>query len=135
MAGLGGDALQKALYEQLTEDTALMALVSDVYDRPLEEAVFPYVTLGDSVVADVSNLAISGSEHQLSVHVWSREGGKKQAAIIMNAVYQALHEVALDVEGYEMLAIRCTSSSLLLEHDGITYHGTLRFRALLRPGV
>jgi hypothetical protein len=123
--------LQKAVYQQLTGDTALMALVTGIHDRPPQSSIFPYITVGESISRDWSTMATTGLEQVITLHVWSREGGRKEAALIMERIHVLLHEGTLSVEGQTLVLIRFISSSVLLEDDGWTYQGVMRFRTLL----
>lgn len=123
--------LQQAIYQSLTGDATLMDTVRGVYDRPPQDSEYPYVTLGETSVSDYSTKTTTGTEHTQSLHVWSREGGRKEAMAIMERLYQLLHETALSVTGHSVIYARFLSSNLALENDGWTYHATLRFQVLL----
>ena len=85
-------ALRAAIHHALTIDTALSAILGSakIYDEPPRHADFPYVTLGEARVTDFSAGDDALQEHQLTLHVWSRQGGHKQAHIITGALLQAL---------------------------------------------
>ena len=109
-----------------------MALLTGVCDRPPQGTAFPYITLGESAGADWSSKTTTGMEHHVALHVWSREGGRKQAASVMDLVHTLLHDASLSVTGQTLVMIRFTGSSIVLENDGWTYHGEMHFRALLQ---
>ena len=132
MANFSHAPLQQAIYQRLTGDSALMALVSGVFDRPPEGTPFPYVTLGESMGSDWSTKTTTGMEHHLSLHIWSREGGRKEAATIMERLHTLLHQTNLSVSGQTLVMIRFTASAIALEDDGWTYHGRMDFHALLQ---
>lgn len=123
--------LQKAIYQKLTGDSALMALVSGVFDRPPQGQSYPYITIGESSIGDWSTKTSNGTEQLLTLHIWSREGGKKQAELIAEKVHGLLHVPTMPVDGQILVLMRFISSALSLENDGATYHGIMRFRALL----
>ena len=52
MANFSHLPLQKAVYEALTSDTGLMALITGIYDRPVQNTSFPYVTIGGQRLVD-----------------------------------------------------------------------------------
>jgi hypothetical protein len=131
MTGFSHLPLQKAIYQRLIADTALMALIVGVYDRPSHNTNFPYVTLGESSISDWSTKTTTGLDQKVILHVWSREGGRTQAATIMERIFALLHEVNFSVVGQTLVLIRFLSSSILLEDDGGTYQGVMRFHALL----
>lgn len=124
--------LQAAIYQTLTGDTTLMALVKSIFDRAPQGSEFPYITIGDSVANDWSAKTFAGTEQMTTLHIWSQEGGHKETATIMDRIYQLLHDASLTVTGNTLIMIRLISSTVMLEMDGSTYHGTMRFRALLQ---
>ena len=132
MSGFSHFPLQQAIYQTLTNDSTLMALVESVFDRPPQDSDYPYVTLGDSTGSDHSNLGTIGMEQLVSLQVWSREGGRKEAATIMERIYTLLHQAVLTVSGQTLLSMQFVSSSLSLENDGWTYQGIMRFHAVLQ---
>jgi hypothetical protein len=125
-------SLQKAVYQHLSGDTALMALVEGVYDRPPQGSAYPYITLGDIAVADWSTKTTEGFETLLTLQVWSRGGGRKEAALVAERVYALLHRANLSVSGHALVFLRFAAGDIELLDDGVTYHGRLRFRALLQ---
>lgn len=131
MASFSHYSLQKAVYQALTGNTGFMALVTGIYDRPPQETVFPYVTIGEAVISDWSSATTSGTEQVISIHAWSREGGRKQAVSIMEKIYATLHDANFSVEGHTLVMIRFAGSSVTLENDGFTYQGQMKFRAYL----
>lgn len=127
--------LQKTIYQTLTGNGTLMALINGVFDRPPQGTPMPYITIGESHSQDWSSKTTSGVEHLLTIHVWSREGGRKEAALIMESIHTLLHQANLTVEGHSLVLIRYISSDITLENDGYTYHGNIRFRALLEASI
>ncbi|MDE3061210.1 MAG: DUF3168 domain-containing protein [Pseudomonadota bacterium] len=132
MANFSHLPLQEAVYTALTGDSTLMALITGVYDRPPEGTVFPYVTLGESVGADWSNAGTVGMEHVFSVRVWSRQGGRKEAATIMERLHTLLHEANLTVTGQTLVMMKFSASQITLENDGWTYQGIMKFQTYLQ---
>ena len=123
--------LQKSIYETLTSDTTLMALVSGVFDRTPQGTAFPYVMLGESAGSDWSTKTTNGMEQNVILHVWSRQGGRTEAANIMARIHTLLHHANLNVDGQTLVLIQFTGSNITLENDGFTYQGIMRFQALL----
>lgn len=109
-----------------------MALVDGVYDRVPDDADFPYVTLGDIGIRDWSGKTFSGSQCSLQLHIHSREGGRKQSMEIMERLYSLLHDNNISVSGQNMVMMRFLSSDIVLEQDGWSYHGNMRFSLLLQ---
>ncbi len=127
-------ALQKAVVAKLIADAAVGALIGDrIYDAPPRDVAFPYLTVGQTSLADWSTGTEAGAEHQLVLHAWSRERGKKQCYAIMDAVEATLHEAALTLEGHALINLRFEFAETRRDPDGITYHGVMRFRAVTEP--
>lgn len=123
-------SLQKSIYQLLSSDSALSVLVSGVYDFVPQASIYPYVVIGEDRLRDWSTKTTNGAEHQLTLHVHSREGGRKQAALIMERLHTLLHNAALTMTGQTLVAISFEGSDIMQEKDGIGYHGVMRYRAL-----
>lgn len=132
-----GVALQQAIYDQLTGDSTLMALVTGVYDDVPQAAdsgassAFPYVTIGEDIHQDWSTDTSLGDDATITVHTWSRYRGRKQTKQIQGAIYDALTRVNLSVTGYTMVAIDYVDEQSFVDTDGLTRHGVSTFRVLL----
>ena len=130
MANFSYHPLQKAVYEALTDDVTLMGMISGVFDRPPQGQDYPYIALGESSVSDWSTKTSNGMEHAVQMQIWSREGGRRQCAQIMENVHRILHDVNLTPDGHRLISIRFVSSTISIKSDGWTYQGTMRFRAV-----
>lgn len=128
-------ALQQALYAALAADAPLIAVIGPprLYDDVPPGAQFPYVTLGQSTTRDWSTGSESGDEHTVTLHVWSRAGGRREVHEIMGAVKSALHNRALTLAGHRLVNLRHELSETRRDADGKTYHGLVRLRAVTEP--
>jgi Protein of unknown function (DUF3168) len=127
-------ALQKAAYAALVADAEVGALIGDrIYDQPPRDAAFPYATIGQTTVADWSTGTEDGSEHRLTLHVWSRTGGQSECHAIAEAMRTALHGAALSFEDHALVNLRFETADTRRDPDGITFHGVMRFRAVTEP--
>lgn len=131
MPNLAHIALQKAVFLRLSGDSALAALVGGVYDRVPQDANFPYVSIDPLKGTDWSTKTTRGMEFEVQVNVWSREGGKKQAATIMEQIFALLHDASFSVENNTLVLSRLAHSTVNVEKDGWTYAGIMQFRMLL----
>ena len=129
MANLSHFEIQKAIFQLLISDTTLMNLVDGVYDRVTEGAAYPYVTVGEAVSREWSTKTTNGQQILLTLHIFSRSGGRKQTAEIMDRIYALLHQGTLSLEGHTLVAMRFEFGDITLEQDQLTYHGAIRFRA------
>jgi|CXWL01.1.fsa_nt_gi hypothetical protein len=123
--------VQKAIYEKLTGNSQLMALINGVFDNVPQETAFPFVTIGDVFASESSSLGKNGVEQKLSINIWSREAGHKQASVIMDVIYGLLHNGVLTIAGQIIITVRTISSSIRLEDDGWTYHGIINIMVVM----
>jgi len=128
-------ALQQAMFAKLTNDSALLALLGGlhVWDDVPVRAAFPYVTFAAGAERDWSTGADTGSEHTVTLHVWSRSGGRKETLAIIEALRACLHEAALELSGHQLINLRHESSDVRRDGDGETYQGIVRLRAVTEP--
>ncbi len=125
-------ALHQAFHARLTADAELLALLGGprIYDDVPLRAEFPYVTFGQSIDRDWSTGSDQGHEHTITLHVWSRAHGRKEALAVLSAARTALHDAALALDGHRLVNLRHEYSDARRDPDGETYHGTARFRAV-----
>jgi hypothetical protein len=128
-------ALQRGIYQALAGSSGLTTLLSGarIYDDAPQGAAFPFITLGQSVVRDWSTGTEDGAEHELTLHVWSRVGGKKQVQEIIEAIRGALHDQPLMLADHHLINLRHEFSEARLDPDGDTFHGIVRYRAVTKP--
>jgi hypothetical protein len=135
MAANASWALQRSVYQALSSSTDLTALLGGVriYDDAPHAAPYPFITLGQSVIRDWRTGTEDGTEHSLTLHVWSRSGGKKQAHEIIEAIKVVLHDQALLLEDHYLINLRHEFSETRMDPDGDTFHGIVRYRAVTEP--
>jgi hypothetical protein len=128
-------ALRQALFSALNAHPGLANALggAKVYDEPPRTIAFPYVTMGDASATDWSTGSSTGIEHALTLHIWSREGGQKQAHLIAGEMLQAMEAVNLTVPGHRLVNLRFATADIRREKDGATWHGIVRFRAVTEP--
>jgi Protein of unknown function (DUF3168) len=129
-------ALRAAIHDALVADGPLTAALGGpkIYDEPPTGVAFPYVTLGEARIADWSTGTEGGEEHQLTLHVWSRQGGHKEAHVVAGALLQALDDADLTLDQHRLINLRFALADVRREADGRTYHALVRFRAVTEPG-
>lgn len=128
-------SLRSAIHGALSADAPLVALLGGarIHDEPPRAAELPYVTLGQDIVSDASTATEAGDEHALTLHVWSRQGGHREAHLIAGAVLEALIDAPLDLGGHRLANLRFIAADVRREGDGRTYHGIVRLRAVTEP--
>jgi hypothetical protein len=120
--------LQKALYDRLAGDAALAALVQGVFDWAPDNQPLPYVQLGEDIVTDWSTNTFAGSEHRLTLHVWSYATGRQEAKTIMTEINRVLAQ-PLVLPGFQLVTWRMLSAQVLRDADTRLHHGVMEYRA------
>ena len=128
-------ALQQSVFAALASDAPVLALLGAprIYDDVPQGAAYPYLTFGQSTLRDWSTGGEEGDEHVVTLHVWSRGGGRKETHAIMSALREALHDQPLTLAGHRLVNLRHEFSDARREPDGDTYHGIVRYRAVTEP--
>lgn len=119
--------LQGVVYAALT---AAPPIGASVYDAAPQDAAFPHIEIGDSLTLDWSASLLRGEEHRLDIHVWSRYRGNAEVKTLMGAVKNRLHEQSLSLTGNGLVDLRFSDEETMLDADGLTRHGIIRFRAM-----
>lgn len=122
---------QKAVYTALAGNVNVGGQVP-VYDHvpPDDQAVYPRIVLGSFDAVDLSDKSRFGQELFLTVDVWSRQRGKKQAQDIMSAIHTLLQDQDLTLDAGDLVVLVLTEPTrIILDPDGLTYHGVQTWRA------
>lgn len=127
---LGAWEVQTAIYSRLTGDPTLSGLVGGrIFDDIPQGSDFPYVRLGDENTTDDGGKDYVANQRAISVEVFSRYAGSSEAKRVMSAVYDLLHEQGLTVSGQQVVLMRHEfSSPVFMDPDGLSRHGSMRFR-------
>lgn len=125
-------ALQKAVYAALVSDSAVQAELgapARVYDEAPADAVFPYAVLGEGRASDWTGVD-GGFEHDIRLHAFSNYAGRREIKRILGAVYDALHEAPLALDGHDLVNLRFVFADAFRRLDGRMVQGVARFRAV-----
>lgn len=120
-------ALQTAIYTRLSSYPSMPTVYDDV---PQSSSTFPYVVIGEDTHSPWDTDDSTGAESTVTIHVWSRQRGKKEAKDIQALIYAALHRYELDVAGFYLVTLEFDYSDVVLDADGLTRHGVSRYRTL-----
>lgn len=124
-------ALLAAFRTALLADDGVAALVGvRIYDDPPSDAVFPFITLGRVETRPADASSADALEHAVTLHVWSRHGGRAEALSVVAAMRAVLHNAALTIEGRALVLLLAVFSDVFRSGDGRTTHGVLRLRAI-----
>lgn len=102
-----------------------------VYDEPPPDPIFPYVTLGRVESRPADCVMSAAHEYVLTLHVWSRYGGRQEALEVVASLRAALHDAPISVPDHELIFLFAAFADVFRSGDGRTTHGVLRLRAML----
>lgn len=122
-----GWELQKAIYSRLTNDAALMAKITGVFDDANGQAV-PFVTIGEASAVDWSTKTEPGQDFIITLHTWSEYPGMKEVQEIHDLILQAITRAPLTLDGFYCHFNRLVNEQTLRDPDGVTRHGVLSLR-------
>jgi hypothetical protein len=128
-------ALRAAIFAALANDAALAAMLggAKIHDEPPRTLDFPFVTLGEAEIRDAATMTEGGEETTLTLHVYSRQGGHREAHAVVGAVMEALIDAPLPLAGHHLANLRVATADVRRGEDGRTYHGRIRLRAVTEP--
>lgn len=117
--------LHKAQVDRIEADTTYT-----LYDENPQDAAYPYVVMGEITARDWSDKFVPGMEVYSTLHIWSTYNGRKEAEEMADGTIQALTRAPLNLAGFNALGY-FESWDLIIDIDGITRHGILKFRYLI----
>lgn len=123
--------LQKAIFTALNSDSTLGSLVTGVYDCIPDNTAFPYVVIGEETGTNNGTVTLDGLEYTVTIHVWSDYKGSYETKNIMARIYNLLHNQSIAVTGASLVNIRQEFEQIVIDSDGVTRHGIMRFRAVV----
>ncbi|MER2519734.1 MAG: DUF3168 domain-containing protein [Bdellovibrionales bacterium] len=124
---------QEAVYAALAGDAGVQASLGSpprLYDHVPEDASFPYIAFGVAHIAPDDSKMGSAFEHTLTLDIFSRYRGAKEAKEILQAVYAALHRAGLVAVGASFPLCVFHSAEIAPLDDGLTTHIAARFTVL-----
>ncbi|WEX07734.1 DUF3168 domain-containing protein [Chelativorans sp. AA-79] len=125
--------LQEAVFAALKADSALVTALGGAkfHDVTPANLNFPYITFGRTSTYDWSTGTEEGSEHLFTLHVWSKQKGRREALALMERVRAALHEKDLALSGHDLVNLRLEFSDIRFDEDLAVFDGSMRFRAVV----
>lgn len=126
--------LQTALYNAITAAGVLPAVVGGrVYDEAPQNALTPYVSIGDCQVLPDKAECIDGYICHPIIDVWSTYKGFAEAKTIAASILALLDEQPqnLIVSGFNVVVLEIENYMPLRDPDGVTRRVSLTFRALV----
>ncbi len=131
-------ALQTALLAMLNaspEVTAAFGSPLRLYDDIPEQPVFPFATFdranARSVEADLSGAL----EHQITLKIWSKYGGRREALSGLNALRTAIDAALLSLTDHHLVDVRVTFADVFRIRSSRVFEAILNLRAVTEPLV
>ncbi|MGW1278015.1 DUF3168 domain-containing protein [Streptomyces tsukubensis] len=124
--------VQTALYTVLTGDQNLTDMVTGVYDFVPEQAVYPYVVIGEATETPSGTHDRYGWDTVITLHVWTRHRGHSKGLRIGARVAALLDHQPLTLPGFDHIATRAEYSQTLTDPEppGDIRHLVLRYRVV-----
>ena len=122
--------VSKAIHALLSGHMGVQALLGTpprLYDNPPEDPIFPYLTYGPMRSEDISGDGAVISSHIMTLHIWSRYGGRAQVMEVLAAVTGALESAELTLADVELVRAKVSYTDIFRAPDGLTLHGLIRF--------
>lgn len=127
--------LQRAIFERLSGDAALTALVGagGVTDRLPGKERFPFVVLRSIESRDWSTASEPGEEHVVTIEIWSGKDGNLEAQTIAARVGALLDGAALSLAGHHLVNLLQRGGDVGRDGRSRHHRALLRFRAATEP--
>jgi hypothetical protein len=135
MSGSAEQALASAVRARLLADAGvanLLGVSPRIYDEPPPQPVYPFATLGEASSTPRDCAGVEGLEHGLTLHVYTRYGGRPEALTVIAALRAALHDQALTLDGRRLVFLYAVFADVF-RLDPRTTHAVLRLKALTEP--
>ena len=126
--------LQKAIYSRLSGGSITDEndqAITGVFDDVPEGTAYPYVVIGEETATNIGTKDKDMHEYTQTIHVWSQYRGMRDVKEIMEQIYTLLNDYSITVSGASAITLRHEFQTVLLEDDGITRHGIMRFRVVV----
>lgn len=125
---------QQAIFTALSGHISA-AVYDDAPDLPagMPSEAFPYVVIGDDTVEPWDTDDTLGAEVTVTLHIWSRGAGMKQAKAIAGEIYTILHRASLSASGYRFTD--CLHETDLFLREAHMRHGVARYRLTIQQAA
>lgn len=125
------DQIQVAMVAKIKADTQIMAIITGAFDFavvPVNQA-FPYVALGDTTETDDSVLADIGYDTTMTLHIWSKYPGFKEARTILGHLNRLFNHKSLTLSSQHCVGIWYEFAQPLNDpNDNTLRHMPVRYR-------
>ena len=111
--------------------SAVPALAGKIFEFVPNDAPFPKIYIEDGGTQDWSTKTDDGIDAEIALHVGSRYNGTKEIREFFNVIHDALHNAELSTSDVDSVLCQFVRSDMVLDTDGKTRHGIIRFRLLI----
>jgi len=129
-------ALAKAIHLALSGNVAVQSVLGQearLYDHAPEDPIYPYLTYGPMRSADVGGDESPMTAHNLTLHLWSRYGGRAETMAMLQAVSGALESGSWQLAEGHLVSANVIFTDQFRAPDGHTLHGIIRLNATTQP--
>ncbi len=120
-----------AVFAALNADPLLEGRVSQVLEQ---DQPWPKVFFEDAGAVDWSDNCDSGLRAEVALHVGSKYAGDKEINQYMQAIHNRLHRANLVLSDSNLVLCQFIRHDIMLDSDGVTRHGIIRFELLISGG-
>lgn len=126
--------VQGALHDAMLNDATLMDLINGVFDWTDTDRPYPYVTMGEAIETPDNTHDSHGSQTVVTLHVWSKYLGFKEALTIASRLRALLEHQPLTITGHDHVATYFVSLIPLVDPEppGDIRHVPVSFRVLTK---
>lgn len=127
-------SLVAAMLAALRADATLAAdLATRIHDAAPRDPVFPHLVVADVTVRDRSGVDTTLEEVRATLEIFSRAGGRAEAARIAERVETMLLATSLAPAGRRVALLRREATETTILRDRVTARAAVRLVALLEP--
>ena len=133
---MGNDAtwpLQVSLVKRLAESQRVKNVLGKaprITDLSNPGGEPPFLVIGNSKTNTWHSATFDGQEHELELHLWTREGGCNGSKAAASALIEELHNADFPVQGHALVDLQFESSATRYVALRRLYHCTLTFKGL-----
>ncbi|MEM7214843.1 MAG: DUF3168 domain-containing protein [Pseudomonadota bacterium] len=130
-----GLALQSSLFVLLNENGPLIDRLGStaIYDHVPTEAAPPYITFGEATYFDWGTGTEAGTEHAITLNVWSAHDGRKEVLQIAGLVEQAMQSAPHELDGHVLVNLTHESTEVSRDVEADLFLARINLRAVTEP--
>lgn len=126
--------IQKGIYDKLTGDATLMALITGVFDEVPKDQEFPYVAIGTATEVKFNTFDKQGRDVTEEIYAYSQYDGFKECLQVMERIAELLDYQVITLASNSLVYIRYDDgdTSLSTIDEGRTKQARGRFRIIVQ---